>query len=88
MVWPGLNAPVVRGQEVVRQQTLEYDPDRQRRLQELRDSMGQLRRMAIHPLERGWSGAKLGGRKLGPPDPVGDGEAIRPETQFLCGHDE
>lgn len=72
MVWPGLNAPVFRGNEVVRQQLLEPNHDRQRRLLELRDNMQQLRRRAIHPLERGWSGPKLGGRKLGPPDPVGN----------------
>ena len=74
MVWPGLNAPIVRGQQVTRRQLLEPDLEREKKLIQLRDRMNQPRRHAVHPLERGWSGTKLGGRKLGPPDPIGEGE--------------
>ncbi|KAF2353865.1 Ribosomal protein S5 N-terminal [Trinorchestia longiramus] len=72
MVWPGLNAPIVKGREVVQQQMLGPDPDRQRKLQEIRDRMGSKRFARMDPLERGWSGTKLGGKKYGPPDPVGN----------------
>lgn len=73
MLWPGLNAPVIQGREVVRQQELPPDENREKRLFELRDKMASRRFNKIHPLERGWSGTKLPGRSLGPPDPVGEG---------------
>lgn len=34
--------------------------------------MATFRRIKLSPLERGWSGKKLGGRSIGPPDPIGD----------------
>ncbi|KAA0201885.1 hypothetical protein HAZT_HAZT000259, partial [Hyalella azteca] len=72
MVWPGLNAPIIRGQEVVQQQMLGPDPDRHRKLLEIRDKMGRVRFRKVNPLERGWTGTKMGGKKIGPPDPVGN----------------
>jgi len=33
--------------------------------------MGQFRPLRLSPLERGWSGVKMGGRSIGPPDPIG-----------------
>lgn len=73
MLWPGLNAPIVQGREVLRQQSLPPDEDRERRLIEIRNKLAIRKRPKIHPLERGWSGNRLPGRSLGPPDPVGDG---------------
>lgn len=73
MVWPGLNAPIIRGRELVQQQRLPEDPEREKKLFQLRDSTQKRRRIKLSPLERGWSGAKPGGRSIGPPDPVGDG---------------
>ena len=35
--------------------------------------MTKFRRFKLSPIERGWSGTKLPGRSLGPPDPVGEG---------------
>ncbi|KAG8196686.1 hypothetical protein JTE90_023198 [Oedothorax gibbosus] len=72
MLWPGLNAPVIQGREVVRQQELPPDENREKRLFELRDKMASKKFNKIHPLERGWSGTKLHGRSLGPPEPVGE----------------
>jgi len=72
MLWPGLNAPIIQGREVLRQQELPPDENREKRLFELRDKFSSRRRYKIHPLERGWSGTKLHGRSLGAPDPVGD----------------
>lgn len=72
MLWPGLNAPIVQGKEVLRQQELPPDESRQKRILELRDKFAGRRSNKVHPLERGWSGNKLPGRSLGAPDPVGD----------------
>lgn len=43
------------------------------KLIKLRDSMTKFRRLRLSPIERGWSGAKMPGRSIGPPDPVGEG---------------
>ena len=31
------------------------------------------KQIKLSPLERGWTGAKMPGRRIGPPDPVGEG---------------
>ncbi|XP_054710750.1 28S ribosomal protein S5, mitochondrial-like [Uloborus diversus] len=72
MVWPGLNAPIVQGREIIRQQELPPDEERQKRLIELRDKQASRRSYKIHPLERGWSGKKLPGRSVGAPEAYGD----------------
>lgn len=71
MVWPGLNAPIIRGRELVQQQQLPEDPERMERLIKLRSKMGNIRYPRLSPLERGWSGNKMPGRSIGPPDPIG-----------------
>ncbi|XP_022668709.1 28S ribosomal protein S5, mitochondrial-like isoform X2 [Varroa jacobsoni] len=69
MLWPGLNAPIFRGREVVERQQLPPDPEREKRLIELRDKQQiNFRRIRLTPLERGWSGTRAPGRSLGPPD--------------------
>lgn len=73
MVWPGLNAPVIQGRELVQQKKLPKDEEREANLIKLRDSMGKFRRFKIDPMERGWSGTRMGGRSIGPPDPIGEG---------------
>jgi len=73
MVWPGLNAPVIQGKELVEQSVLPPDPDREAKLIRMRDSMGQFRALKLNPMERGWSGAKMHGRSCGPPEPIGQG---------------
>ncbi|KAG0718021.1 28S ribosomal protein S5, mitochondrial [Chionoecetes opilio] len=72
MVWPGLNAPILRGRELVQQQLLPMDEEREAKLIKLRDSMGKFRSLKLDPLERGWSGTKMPGRSIGPPDPIGE----------------
>ena len=73
MLWPGLTQPVMRGKELVRQQRLPDDPVREAKLIKLRDSMAKNRGPKISPLERGWTGGKMGGRSIGAPDPIGEG---------------
>ncbi|XP_057657034.1 28S ribosomal protein S5, mitochondrial [Diorhabda carinulata] len=70
IVWPGLSAPIIRGKELVEQHQLPEDPEREKKLIQIRDSMGTSKRPKLSPLERGWSGAKLPGRSIGPPDPI------------------
>ena len=72
IVWPGLNAPVIRGRELVQQQRLPADPDREARLRKLRDEMGRFRHLKLSPIDRGWSGSKMPGRSIGAPDPIGE----------------
>nr|CAG4647048.1 EOG090X0689 [Megafenestra aurita] len=72
MVWPGLNSPIIQGKELIQQRKLPDDPEREAKLLKLRDEMGAFRILRLGPLERGWSGAKLPGRSVGPPDPVGE----------------
>lgn len=72
ILWPGLNAPILRGKELIEQQQLPEDKDREAKLIEMRDSMGKFKYMKLSPIERGWSGSKMPGRSIGPPDPVGE----------------
>lgn len=70
IVWPGLSAPIIRGKELVQQQKLPEDPEREKKLIEIRNQMGTFRYPKLSPIERGWSGAKMPGRSVGPPDPI------------------
>ncbi|KAK9502570.1 hypothetical protein O3M35_011321 [Rhynocoris fuscipes] len=72
MLWPGLTSPVIRGKELVEQTRLADDPDHTKNLIKMRDQMGVFRRLRLLPHERGWSGTRLPGRSIGPPDPIGD----------------
>ncbi|XP_016842830.1 28S ribosomal protein S5, mitochondrial [Nasonia vitripennis] len=72
MLWPGLTGPIMRGSTVMKQQKLPEDTQREAKLIKIRDSMQNRRSRRIHPLERGWTSAKMGGRSIGPPDPVND----------------
>ncbi|CAH1117207.1 unnamed protein product [Phaedon cochleariae] len=72
IVWPGLSAPIIRGKELVRQEQLPEDPEREKKLIQLRDKMGTFKHQKLSPIERGWSGSKMPGRSIGPPDPVGE----------------
>jgi len=72
MVWPGLNAPVIQGKELVKQRPLPKDPEYEKKIHEMRDKMGLFKPNRLDPMERGWSGTKLPGRSIGKPDPIGD----------------
>ncbi|XP_076442988.1 small ribosomal subunit protein uS5m-like [Babylonia areolata] len=72
IVWPGLNAPVVKGREMIGIKPLPPDPERENKIREIRDKGSQFRRFKTPALQRGWTGAKRAGTSIGPPDPVGD----------------
>ncbi|KAJ8714125.1 hypothetical protein PYW08_007745 [Mythimna loreyi] len=83
MLWPGLSAPVIRGRELLKQQRLPDDQERLEKLIKIRDSMTKFRRLKLSPIERGWSGTKMPGRSLGPPDPIGEDEFVGFDTKVL-----
>lgn len=83
MLWPGLSAPVIRGRELLKQQRLPDDPERMEKLIKIRDSMTKFRRLKLSPIERGWSGARMPGRSIGPPDAVGEDEFTGFDTKVL-----
>ncbi|CAH1110814.1 unnamed protein product [Psylliodes chrysocephalus] len=72
IIWPGLSAPIIRGKELVEQHQLPEDPEREKKLVQLRDQMGIVKRQKLSPIERGWSGSKMPGRSIGGPDPIGE----------------
>ena len=72
MLWPGLNAPLLKGGSNVKIQQLPTDPDHDAKIIAIRGDPVRSRRRKLLPLERGWTGGKLGGTSLGPPDAIGD----------------
>jgi len=72
IVWPGLNAPIIRGKELVKREKLPKDEERMNEILKLRDNMGRFRPLRLDPLERGWSGNRMPGRSIGEPDAIGE----------------
>jgi len=75
---PGLNAPF--GGKIEPQPPNE---EYYNKLIELRNQNTKPLRRRQHPLERGWTSAKFGGRKIGPPDPIGGQTFEEFETWIL-----
>ncbi|KAJ8684606.1 hypothetical protein QAD02_020399, partial [Eretmocerus hayati] len=72
MLWPGLSGPIMHGRTVMKHQRLPDDGEREAKLIKKRDSVFTQKSKRVHPLERGWTSAKIGGKSLGPPDPIND----------------
>jgi small subunit ribosomal protein S5 len=70
--WPGLNAPVVQGREIVPIVEKPPDPMREQRLLEVRNRLDRFRRLSIPPSERGFTGGSPAGKSLGQPDPLNE----------------
>eukprot|EP00057_Strongylocentrotus_purpuratus_P015530 XP_011670004.1 PREDICTED: 28S ribosomal protein S5, mitochondrial isoform X2 [Strongylocentrotus purpuratus] len=70
IAWPGLNAPVVQGKEVLTIQKKLPDPEKEERLRLMREQWDKKRKRTVPPEERGWTSKSWGGRTLGPPDPI------------------
>ncbi|XP_033150991.1 28S ribosomal protein S5, mitochondrial [Drosophila busckii] len=83
LVWPGLNAPIIRGSELIHQKKQAEDTDRETNINKLRDSMGTFKLMKINPIDRGWSGTKMPGRSIGAPDAVEEDEFNSFDTRVL-----
>ncbi|XP_064622370.1 small ribosomal subunit protein uS5m-like [Lineus longissimus] len=72
MVWPGLNAPVMKGREMVKQKQLPTNPDFESDLVKFREKMQTRRKFSVPTLQRGYAGSRWPGMSIGAPDPVGD----------------
>ncbi|XP_058807477.1 small ribosomal subunit protein uS5m [Phymastichus coffea] len=83
MLWPGLTGPIMRGSTVVKQQRLPDDKEREAKLIKMREEWGVKKSRKVHPLERGWTSARVAGRNIGPPDPVNDETFEGFETKVL-----
>ncbi|XKL68608.1 hypothetical protein PGB90_006377 [Kerria lacca] len=81
--FPGLSAPILRGRELVQQQTLPPDENYEENLIKARKPMAKLVRQKVAPIDRGWSGGHPGGRKIGPPDPIGEDKFENFESVIL-----
>ena len=66
MIWPGLNAPIIQGNELIERKELGPDKEYQEKLIKMRDQMSKLRKAYVHPMDRGWSSTRLAGRWIGP----------------------
>lgn len=73
MIFPGLNTTVIHGDITVQQRPFTENEKLSYFNEQETKNMIQPKRNKIHPLQHGWSGGLLGGRKIGPPDPVNDG---------------
>ncbi|XP_043067770.1 small ribosomal subunit protein uS5m [Drosophila bipectinata] len=82
-VWPGLNSPVLKGYELVHSQKMTDSNDKVNGYMKLRDSMSNFKIMKLNPIDRGWSGSKMPGRSIGPPDSVGEEEFSSFDTRVL-----
>ncbi|CAF1118672.1 unnamed protein product [Rotaria sordida] len=72
MQWPGLNAPVVQGRDIVPIVEKPSDPMYQQRLLDVRNRLDRFRRLSIPPNERGFTGGSPAGKSLGQPDPINE----------------
>lgn len=72
MVWPGLNAPVIKGKETLTQKKLPPNKDYLTNLLRVRNEMDTFTKVRQHSLERGWAGTTMPGKWFGAPDPVHD----------------
>ncbi|XP_054725270.1 28S ribosomal protein S5, mitochondrial [Anastrepha obliqua] len=80
-LWPGLNAPIVRGKALTQHESLPEKVDRN--INQIRDQMSSYRMMKLSPIDRGWSGAKMPGRSIGPPDAIGEENFDNFDTRVL-----
>lgn len=71
-VWPGLNAPIVRGKTLIQQEFLSEVNNMDRNIYKIRDLMSTYRIAKVNSIDRGWSGAKMPGRSIGPPDAMNE----------------
>ncbi|CAF1058203.1 unnamed protein product [Rotaria sordida] len=72
MQWPGLNAPVFQGRDIVPIVEKPSDPMYQQRLLDVRNRLDRFRRLSIPPNERGFTGGSPAGKSLGQPDPINE----------------
>ncbi|GAB1605755.1 28S ribosomal protein S5, mitochondrial-like, partial [Argonauta hians] len=72
MIWPGLNAPIMKGRKMLNVESLPPNPDRQEQIQKVRDRFQRTRSFKVPAMQRGWTGRRMPGMSIGPPDPIDD----------------
>ncbi|CAG2168117.1 unnamed protein product [Oppiella nova] len=83
MVWPGLNAPILVGRQTLRLKSLGRDETYDQNMANARSRMRRFSAAKVHPLERGWSGNKMGGRWIGPPDAIHGEQFVGFDTKVV-----
>ncbi|XP_051161085.1 28S ribosomal protein S5, mitochondrial [Leptopilina boulardi] len=86
MLWPGLTGPVIQGKTLIQQQRLPDDPDFEKKIIDMREASSKFKKLKVHPLERGWTSAKLGGKKLGPPSAAREDESFEGFETIILEH--
>lgn len=81
--WPGLNAPILQGRQVIERKAVPPDPEREKELIRLRDQVTKIRNPPLPPLVRGFSGSKFPGQSVGTPERIGDYEFEGFDTRVL-----
>lgn len=67
----------------MQRQKLPKDEKYLENLLKMRERVFKLKKHTISPIDRGWTGGHPEGRRIGPPDPVGDRKWIRVFYKFL-----
>lgn len=79
--WPGLNAPVVQGRDVLSIAERPPDPLREQKLLEVRNRLDRFRRLSIPPSERGFTGGSPAGKSLGKPESMNESQCEERTTR-------
>ncbi|XP_011505285.1 PREDICTED: 28S ribosomal protein S5, mitochondrial [Ceratosolen solmsi marchali] len=82
MVWPGLNAPVMQEVNIVKPHKVSTNLDRELQSTTSTDLLKR-RSRKVHPLLRGWTSAKLGGKSIGPPESSNENSLNDFETKVI-----
>lgn len=72
MMWPGLNAPIIKGKNIMQLAKLPPNENQDEEIKKVRARQNTFRVFKIPAMQRGWSGKKFPGMSIGPPDPVDD----------------
>ncbi|XP_053986511.1 28S ribosomal protein S5, mitochondrial [Hylaeus volcanicus] len=86
LILPGLNSPLLQGNQLNNPYRVPKDPNSEEESQKPRVQLSLHKRNKVSPLDRGWSGGIIGGRKLGPPDPIDEEPFIGFQTWVLHFH--
>ncbi|XP_012139143.1 mitochondrial ribosomal protein S5 [Megachile rotundata] len=82
LVLPGLNAPVLKGNVIVTNERVSSPVQAE---EEKPTNWNMSKKPKRNPLKRGWTGGLMGGRTLGPPDPV-NGEIFENFESWILYH--
>lgn len=79
----GLNSPILSANKLVDLNDVGPDPNYQENLMKNRGDLLTFKSFREHPLERGWSGRRAHGKRIGAPDPFNENEFVGFESTIL-----